>query len=143
MQIRRLWAILILATVSSSAAALQQPSYEQLQSLYDDSLKQLAQSQDRKNQLAGENERLKARVAELETELAQLQRSMPADNGFYLRHYRAWKLFIEQHPALLDRFIAFINQASPLRENAVQMLFDPDWPFSSALPGPTTRPIEP
>jgi len=139
MQIRCFWALILLTAISSYAAA-QQPSYQQLQSLYDDSLKQLAQSQDRKNDLAGENERLKARVAELEAQLVQLPRIQTADVGFYLRHYQSWKAFIRRYPALLDRFVAYMNQAVPVRESVGEGLFDPDWPFSSITTDSTTLP---
>src|SRR5688500_12547765 len=63
--------VIVAALVSSPAAALAQenPNPEQLKKAYDAALEQLKAAQERKNQLAAENEKLAATVAELQKQL--------------------------------------------------------------------------
>src|SRR5437660_165951 len=80
-----------------------QPNTEQLRKLYDDALKSLENAQNRKNELSGENDKLKAKVEELNKQLAdtkmQLDKLKQEQVGwagrtfFYRSNYAAWKQF--------------------------------------------------
>ena len=97
----------------------QEPTYEQLRKMYDDALKELKASQERKNQLSEENDRLKAnledfrkQLAAANTRVAELQRDQQeeADKTFFLRsHYAAWEAFIRQYPELRGRWKVYIE----------------------------------
>src|SRR5262245_57494403 len=71
----------------------------QLHKLYDDTLVQLQQSQDRKNQLANENAKLNERIAELEAQTRTLQ--IAADRAELMSaQYAAFRSFLIRYPAL-------------------------------------------
>lgn len=88
--------------LSGFTDAADTPSPDQLKKMYDDALVQLKSAQDRKNELAKENEDLKAKAEELGKDLATAQAQMQdlkrevADNAekdFYLRlSHRVGKL---------------------------------------------------
>lgn len=105
----------------------------QLQKLYDDTLVQLQQSQDRKNQLANENAKLNERVAELETQLRTLQ--IAADRAELMAaQYAAFRSFLVRYPALRAHFSQYPGTA-PAPERDLQYtsyeFFDRNWPFSA------------
>ena len=60
---------------------------EQLKRMYDDAVVQLKNAQDRRNELAHENEKIRGRVAELEKQTTELQASLNklADKTFQAR----------------------------------------------------------
>jgi len=68
------WAVAVVATIATLASsptrsfAQDQPNNnpEELNRKYQDALAQLKSAQDRKNELAAENEKLNARIADLE-----------------------------------------------------------------------------
>lgn len=129
--IRRLtFALLPVVMVAGIARA--EPTLEQLKASYEETVRQLQQSQDRKNQLASENEQLKARVAELEAKLNAIDAQ--ARQAEFLRgQYVAWQTFIERYPQLLKRFQRFAGFDTPPPTVATpEPFFDPDWPFSAA-----------
>lgn len=127
----------------TAAPAVAQPSDPaQLKSMYDDAMKQLQAAQDRRNELAAENERLRNQVAQLEKDLIQ-QREDIRRSYILWSHYQAWAQFIESQPSLLQRFRDFFIEGMPTstpstlpadslraREGPPQ-LFDPRWPFSA------------
>ncbi len=131
----------VVAALAASARA--QPSDPaQLKSMYDDAMKQLQAAQDRRNELAAENERLKAQVAQLERDLIQ-QREDIRRSYVLWSHYQAWAQFIEGQPTMLQRFREFFVEGTPTaasqsilpdtvraREGPA-LLFDPRWPFSA------------
>lgn len=94
----------------------------ELRRMYDDALVQLKAAQDRKNELANDNERLQSRIAELERRLeqAQAQRDtarreladIAAATWRVRAHYAAWEAFAARHPQLRSRWEVFFN--SPL-----------------------------
>ena len=67
--------VVALALVLTMGAVLadDQPKPEQLKQMYDEALASLKSAQERKNQLAAENEQLKAKVAELQKQLDATQ----------------------------------------------------------------------
>ncbi|MCS7034263.1 MAG: hypothetical protein NZ561_09745 [Phycisphaerae bacterium] len=105
----RVTAILLICSV---AAAQEPGNPEELRKLYHDALAQLKAAQDRKNELAAENERLSARVSELEQQLARCSaESMDfAERTWFLRsHYAAWQQFIQRYPRLKLQWEAFLR----------------------------------
>src|SRR4029453_6807726 len=92
------WAVTAVAlTVGLAGATLalaqDASNPEQLKKLYDDALAQLKAAQDRKNELATQNEQLTAKVADLQKQLDQAKTEMlelkrqdaeNAEKNFYL-----------------------------------------------------------
>ena len=123
-------ATLAAAGIGSIAAVAHGQDPAQLQALYDDALRQLQQSQDRKNQLADENAKLQARVTELEQQVKTLEAS---ERTYFLRaHYAAWQTFMDRYPTLLGRFQSFMSSSGSGMSTSIVPIefFDPNWPFS-------------
>ena len=109
---------------SGVSLAADSPSPEQLKKMYDDALAQLKSAQDRKNELAKENENLKAKVEELTKDLAMAQSQVQdlkrenannAEKDFYLRAYHAaWETFLKHYPELMARWKVFMESDNPL-----------------------------
>src|SRR5689334_21216917 len=144
-------ALLLLNSIPG-AAAQDQPSAEQLKKNYDDALAQLKTAQDRKNELAVENEKLGAKLAETQKQLdeARKQAAGYAEQTFYLRsHYAAWQNFVKRYPALRQRWIVFLEgglldvpyDVSDLVDPAEIPILKPEEPVAT-LPttSPTTSP---
>jgi septal ring factor EnvC (AmiA/AmiB activator) len=135
------WAVAVVATIATLASsptrsfAQDQPNNnpEELNRKYQDALAQLKSAQDRKNELAAENEKLNARIADLEKQIDESKRTAAtfAEQTYRLRsHYAAWHAFLRRYPLLLEKWKLFI-EADPL---AVPSSF-PDM-----LDAPTTMP---
>jgi hypothetical protein len=119
--------ILTLAFPGSALLAQDSPNPDELKKMYDDSLMQLKAAQERKNELGQENEKLRAKVAELERQLGQ-----NADKTFFYRaHYAAWQRFIARYPKLMIEWQLFINGDLLDTHSASPELFDPNWPLSA------------
>jgi predicted nuclease with TOPRIM domain len=106
----------MIVVTAGGVAAQDQTNPEELNRKYQDALTQLKAAQDRKNELATENETLKAKVAELEKQIEQAKReSMTfAEQTYDLRvHYWAWQSFLKLHPTMLERWRLFLEN-SPL-----------------------------
>jgi septal ring factor EnvC (AmiA/AmiB activator) len=111
---------------------------DQLKKMYDDALAQLKSAQDRKNELAKENEDLKAKVEELGKDLAATQGQVQdlkrdvADNAakdFYLRAYHAaWESFLHRYPDLLVKWNLFMKSDVTATSKLPPSLLDPAWP---------------
>ena len=117
----------------------QDPKPEQLKKMYQDALTQLNAAQDRKNELAMQNEQLTAKVAELTKQLdaaraegAELKSrdAEISDRTFFLRsHFAAWRSFTEQFPEIKTRWDAYIGATTlPISEWAG--ILDPQWPLT-------------
>ena len=122
------------------ALGQEEPKPEQLRKMYDDALAQLKAAQDRKSELAKENEKLTAEVERLRKELqanqsetAELRRQVAenAEKSFYLRsYYAAWQSFLRDHADLEARWKLFLeNDLLGPRQETTNLL-DPDWPLS-------------
>jgi predicted nuclease with TOPRIM domain len=113
---------------------------EQLKKLYADALTQLKEAQDRKNELATQNEQLTAKAAELQKQLDQARGEMlelkrqdaeNAEKSFYLRsHHAAWQTFIERYPELKARWKLFLEKDLLATGNDLPELLDPMWPLT-------------
>jgi len=102
----------VMACVSPPLRAQPQSNPDDLSKKYEDALTQLKAAQDRKNELATENEQLKARIAELEKQADEHRRAAAefAQNTFFLRsHYAAWQTFIDRYPQLKTRWRVFLE----------------------------------
>ena len=108
--------------------------------LYEDTLGQLKASQDRKAELADENAKMAAQMAELqkqhETDGAALMAMKIQTAGFsertlFLRvHYNAWLQFVAVNPMVLMQWDAFVDRLGPVGPSIQLPLIDPDWPLS-------------
>jgi hypothetical protein len=105
-------AAVVIVLLTSGAGAQDQTTPEDLNRKYQDALAQLKGAQDRKNELATENDQLKARIAELEKQAEEHHRAAAeyAQQTFFLRsHYAAWQTFIERYPQLGVRWRVFLQ----------------------------------
>jgi predicted nuclease with TOPRIM domain len=134
------WAVMAIALTTGFAYAQDAANPEQLKKLYDDALAQLKAAQDRKNELATQNEQLTAKVAELQKqldaargEMVELRRqdAENAEKSFYLRsHHAAWQTFVERYPELKARWKQFLERDLLAAGNELPGLPDPGWPLT-------------
>jgi len=136
------WAVTVLALAAGATLALAQDANnpEQLKKLYGDALTQLKAAQDRKNELATQNEQLNAKVGELQKQLDQARGEMlelkrrdaeNAEKSFYLRsHHAAWQTFVERYPELKARWTQFLERDVLASGNDLPELLDPMWPLT-------------
>jgi septal ring factor EnvC (AmiA/AmiB activator) len=114
--------IALLLAIPASSFAEDEVKPEQLKKMYDDALGQLKAAQDRKAELAKENESLTAKVQELQKQLAAAQDQVQslktevadnADRTYYLRAYRAaWQQFLARSPELLARWKNYLGHSA-------------------------------
>ncbi|MDB5356050.1 MAG: hypothetical protein JWN24_2503 [Phycisphaerales bacterium] len=113
---------------------------EQLKKMYDDSLVQLKAAQDRKAELAKENETLAAKVEDLKKQLAAsqqenqtLKREVGENNQktFFLRSYHAaWESFIRQYPEMMARWKVYLGESAFSVPQETPEVIQFDWPLS-------------
>lgn len=141
---RRSWcAAVVLAVLVPGGALLAQdePKPEELRKLYHDTLGQLKDAQDRKAELAGQNQKLTAHVAELEKQLQaqgkQLQelrqeKESFLERTFFLRaYYAACEQLFASDTAIHARWDAFLAQQPSGSSDGLSQLIDPEWPLPS------------
>ena len=131
----------LLLCCASLLRAQEQQNPEELKKMYDDALAQLKAAQDRKNELGSENEKLQARIAELEKQLVErdarigqleLAAATHADNTFFLRsHYASWRSFLNLHPQLKARWELFLESELLAAPADLPEFIDSDWPLSA------------
>ena len=119
------------------ALAEDEPKPEQLKQMYQDTLSQLKSAQERKTQLAAENEQLKTKVADLEkqlqaknTELAK-QANASGEMFFLRSHFSAWHEFLRQYPRMQIKWRVFLESDLLTPRNNIPVFVDPDWPWSA------------
>jgi outer membrane murein-binding lipoprotein Lpp len=86
-----------------------------LRKMYQDALAQLKESQDRKNQLASENTKLTAHVADLEKQLAAAKRQTAEyeQKTFSARaQFAAWAIFVQSYPDIWERWRQYIGNVA-------------------------------
>jgi len=138
----RVWlAVLTILFGVVSVHAQEPPQPAELQKMYDDALAQLKAAQDRKNELGIENESLKARIAELEKQVADTQSRVTtleaavaesADKTFFYRsHYAAWQTFLSRYPQLMTQWKVFLENGLLSVPHQVPEFIDTDWPLSA------------
>ena len=129
--VRGVIVLLVLAGVCYGQDA---PNPEQLKKMYDDALAQLKAAQDRKNELAAENEKLQKQLTILEAQLESLQRDAATQSSktFFLRsYYASWQRFIDRYPELKIRWEAFLNADVLSVPYSVPMPEDANWPSTA------------
>jgi septal ring factor EnvC (AmiA/AmiB activator) len=117
---------------SGLSYAADTPTPDQLKKMYDDALVQLKSAQDRKNELAKENEDLKAKTEELTRDLATAQAQVQdlkrdvADNAG--KDHAAWENFLRQYPEVLAKWKSFLQSDIAAATTKTPALLDPRWP---------------
>jgi septal ring factor EnvC (AmiA/AmiB activator) len=133
--------LLVIGGGGGVAWAEDEPKPDQLKRMYDDALAQLKQAQDRKNELAAENDKLNAKMADLQKQLDAAKARVDevnresaeyAERTFFLRsHYAAWREFIRRYPKLEAEWRVFL-EGGTLGPERLKSVIDPDWPLSAA-----------
>jgi predicted nuclease with TOPRIM domain len=131
------WAVMAVALTAGFAFAQDANNPEQVKKLYQDALAQLKAAQDRKNELATQNEQLAAKVAELQkqldaarSEMLELKRqdAESAEKTFYLRsHHAAWQTFVDRYPELKARWKQFMEKDVLAAGNELPELSESQW----------------
>jgi uncharacterized protein YukE len=134
---RMLWAWVmaaILLTPGAASFAQDGANLDQVKKSLQDALSQLKDAQDRKSDLAKENAKLFAKVADLEKQNESLKRDAAgeAERTFFLRsRYAAWEEFMKQYPDLLERWKFWLKNGAVKTGTLPAMGDDADWPFST------------
>lgn len=136
----RTWALLALLLSATVAVGQDAPKPEQLKKMYDDALAQLKAAQDRKTELAQENEQLKVQLAEATKEVDRLRNEMVvlkrndadvAERTFFLRsQYAAWQTFLAGHADLKARWELFLEKSLMNPRTTLPEIIDPQWPMA-------------
>jgi DNA repair exonuclease SbcCD ATPase subunit len=139
-------AVLLIVFSAQPLLAQEEPKPEQLRKQLDDALANLKSAQDRKNELAGENDKLKERLADLEKQLAAAQERLQsqqrdidefAEKTFFFRaRYAAFEEFIAHIPGLAPRWNAFLQNTFLNIPHDLPELFDRAWPVSATTTAP-------
>jgi cell division protein FtsB len=136
----RWFCAIVVLLVGSIALGQDAPQPDQLKKMYDNVLGQLRQAQDRKNELAAENEKLNTKLNDLQKQFDSLKTKNDeanreaagfAERTFFLRsQYAAWQEFIHHFPKLETRWKLFLVGA-PITGGESTALIDADWPLSA------------
>jgi predicted nuclease with TOPRIM domain len=113
--------------------AQNQPDPEQLAKMLEDSTNQLKAAQDRKNELATENQKLQKRLAEVEQQSSELRSRLETleNRAFFLReHYAAWQQFVEMNPPIRAMWLGYFNATKNLPVSIDDLLGEGNWPFA-------------
>lgn len=107
---------------------------EQLRRMYDDAIAQGKATQDRRNELARDNEKLRLHIAELEKKLEEAQAKLTevADSTFHARsRCAAIEEFLQANPSIRGQWLVFLQRNTIPSANLSQFL-DVGWPFRAA-----------
>ena len=136
----RRWRIFGVSAIASMLAVAipvrADPTADQLKTMYDDAMRQLQQAQERKNQLANENEQQKARIADLEQRLKAADAAV--DPNYPSRARKATvEAFLASDMVAAARFDRFnrVEWAWVALESEGEIVAV-DWPFRVAPPLP-------
>lgn len=152
----RTWAVTLLAAALGAAAPAgvclgqEKPNPEQMKKMYDEAVGQLKAAQERKNQLAAENEKLAQQLEAARKELAAAAARLEeikqtdadlAERTFFLRaHYAAWQRFVRLSPEVLASWRTFTETNyfdRPLGGNALAAQGWPLIPIAATQPAGT------
>lgn len=126
--------MLLVLFSASLLHAQDEPKPEHLRKMYEDALANLKAAQDRKNDLALENEKLRAKLATMQQELDKARNELAehAEKTFFLRaHYAAWQAFIAHYPLLAARWRSFLETDYLGSTPRSPDFMDPHWPLSA------------
>jgi septal ring factor EnvC (AmiA/AmiB activator) len=135
------WIVVCLALMTAGVTArADNVKPDDVDRMFHDTLIQLKDAQNRKAELATENDKLTARVAELQKQLAaqsvqlddaRRQASALADRTLFLRsHYAAWEQFISAYPAVKTQWELFVRTVAWASAPSPGIFMDPEWPIS-------------
>jgi septal ring factor EnvC (AmiA/AmiB activator) len=113
---RRLPIVVALLLSTSFSFAQDTNNPEELKKSLADALNQLKAAQDRKNELAMENEKLKAKIADQQKEVDESRRIAAecSQKTWLLRsQFAAWETFLKRYPKLKAQWDVFL-EADPL-----------------------------
>lgn len=120
-----------------AAVAQEGPSPSDMRRMYDEVVNQLRNAQDRKNELASENDKLTKRLADAERRLKQLEgrnaelERDASDFAFKTYQHRATSAamrdFVSRNPDVRDRWERFLRNDAGADSPAAW--FDRAWPF--------------
>jgi hypothetical protein len=124
--------VLVFATYFSPsqvpALAQDQNNPDVLKKELADSLAQLKAAQDRKNELATENEKLKARMAAMQKDLDECRRAQAtwSEQSYFLRvQHAAWDDFLDRYPRLKAEWEVFLSAGPFAAPNDLPQWADP------------------
>ena len=136
----RIWVVAALLLSAGWVLAQDAPKPEQLKKMYDDALAQLKAAQDRKTELAQQNEQLTAKVGGLTKELDGLRAEMvelkrrdadSAERSFYLRsQYAAWQSFLDRYPEMKAKWNVFMDSTLLNPDADAELIIDSRWPLT-------------
>ncbi len=132
----RMTAIMLLICPASVLLAQDGPRPDQLKRMYDDALVQLRSAQDRKNDLANENDVLKEAEDhgnEQNDRPAQRSDAMEAAERTYTMRVKlaAWEEFIQRDARVAAHWSMFLDRAQYRDECGRWGIVDRDWPLSA------------
>lgn len=133
--IRRVCMVVALGLSATVALAQNEPTAEQLQRSLDEAQVQLKQAQDRKNELATENQKLQKKLAETEHQLKSTREELETleNRAYFLReHYAAWQEFLALNQAIRAMWLGYFNNAGAPSFSVTDVLGDGQWPFNCA-----------
>lgn len=133
------WVVLLMG---ASVCLAQDPNYAELKKSYDDALKQLEMAQQRKNELAQENERLAAWKKEAEKRIRELEaraRQWATETYLLRMEQAAWRDFLSRHPTLKAQWDAFLEAAILDLPHAMPLVWEKP-PVAPPPTQPATRP---
>jgi chromosome segregation ATPase len=110
--------VALLFSIATAGWAQDTNNPEELKKSLADALNQLKAAQDRKNELATENEKLKAKIADQQKEFEEARRIAAEclQKTWFLRsHYAAWESFLTRYPRLKAQWEVFL-EADPLAQ---------------------------
>ena len=131
---RRVCCVILLLFVASAARGDDALKPEQLQKMYDDTLAQLKDAQDRKAALARENADLEAKLkaAAARAQSLQVQLDLLNDQTNVLRSRgAAWNEFVLSRPLIREQWLWYVDDVAFFGRPPWRPLIDFDWPFSA------------
>ena len=135
--------VLFAVSLAANALAQDQNNPDILKKELADALSQLKAAQDRKNELATENEKLKAQVAAIQKEADECHRAAAAfaEQTYILRSQSAaWNIFLDRYPRLKTQWDLFLSAAPSEVINELPVWTDPNPPPTIPTTPPTTAP---
>ena len=127
-------AAIIFSTTGWAAAQDQGGNVDELNRKYQDALAQLKAAQDRKNELATENEKLNARLTEMQKQMDDSHRQAAtfAMQSFQLRsEHAAWLAFLKRYPKLSQQWQLFIESDPLAQPTTLPSYVDPKAPLAA------------
>jgi len=125
---------LAVVLVSTGVGRAQEAKPEDLSKMYQETLEQLKDAQNRKTQLAAENADLQKKLAAANAELAQLRQDAAHydQNTYLLRtQFSAWTRFMELNRPIKMAWDMYLHGADSLGPRFWFEPDDPDWPLSA------------